>query len=499
MQVAVVRRIALAWVFVVLMIVPVTAQDYRSDIGYTKLSAEQGANLPTGLNVPVTQVEADLSNGSDKYEFVPDTTDSQFAGKFFTVHNTSPSPKTSSHATTVGEFFYGGTSNISGSSMSPGVGTIDSYEADYWIQGEFLNLNQTNVAPLSTVDRVANHSYVGAYGTVALNTDALSRMDYVIQHDNFINVVAVNPNSNPNSPGPTALFAGSFNAIKVGLTDGAVAIGTISESGIYVNIRAGPDIVAPEADTSYASPIVASAATLLVQYAHQNTSLSTGTVTRRTGGPLEYAETSDVIKAALMAGADRSTNNSSTTANITNYGASTFSTSNNLDLRYGAGQVNVYNSYHIIAGGQQAPNTTIGQYGFDYQPAVASNVSNLYRFTGMTGLKATLAWDAHVDNSESASIANFVLTLLQVNPDNSTTQIETSAGTTDSTQNLFLLNLIPSDVYEMQVTRTDSLGNWEYGLAWQLVPEPGVAVMAMLFFLPAMRPARRARRQDYGN
>ena len=35
------------------------AADWKSDIGYTKLQAELGSQLPTGAGVKVTQVEAD--------------------------------------------------------------------------------------------------------------------------------------------------------------------------------------------------------------------------------------------------------------------------------------------------------------------------------------------------------------------------------------------------------------------------------------------------------
>ena len=53
----------------------------------------------------------------------------------------------------------------------------------------------------------------------------------------------------------------------------------------------------------------------------------------------------------------------------------TTDTDNGLNNVYGAGQLNIYNSYHIIAAGEQnslqdAPGTHgfIGRYGFDYDP-----------------------------------------------------------------------------------------------------------------------------------
>ena len=53
----------------------------------------------------------------------------------------------------------------------------------------------------------------------------------------------------------------------------------------------------------------------------------------------------------------------------------TKNTDNGLNNVYGAGQLNIYNSYHITAAGEQnslqdAPGThgNIGRYGFDYDP-----------------------------------------------------------------------------------------------------------------------------------
>jgi hypothetical protein len=459
------------------------AQSYQTDVGYTRLATELAAEsqpVPNGAGVPVTQIEAPLTNNGSDY--FPDTTNAEFSGKTITPEDSPYS--TSGHATTVGQYFYG-----NDTSRTPGITSVNVYNANDWYGADFLNTGSASLLPDYTTDRVANHSYIG-YETdtpdsttedIPLTLDGLHRIDYVIQHDDYINVIACN---NPDNGGQMALLPDSFNAISVGLTAGNAASGTTGElddpQGLYVAGRAAPDVVAPMGETSFATPIVSSTAALLVECAHDNPSLSTGSFTSpRTGLQLEYAETNDVIKAAIMAGADRVTNNISTSANVTDYGDPAYATENGLDTRYGAGQVDVCNSYNIIAAGQQGPGV-INTYGFDYHPASSDTATEDYTFTGHYGVAATLAWNIHIDDSMSASLAHYELQLFDLSTGGGSTSIAVSDSTIDNTQNIFALGLSTTDTYELQVTRSDDLGNWDYGLAWDLAPapEPGAAVCA---------------------
>src|SRR5581483_3863261 len=90
--------------------------NYKTDVGYTKLAAEQGATLPNGSDHAVIQIEAALDTTLQPY--FPDTTNAQFTGKTRTTNGATP--MVSIHATTVGEFFYGNTS-----SMTPAISTIN--------------------------------------------------------------------------------------------------------------------------------------------------------------------------------------------------------------------------------------------------------------------------------------------------------------------------------------------------------------------------------------
>jgi len=127
-----------------------------------------------------------------------------------------------------------------------------------------------------------------------------------------------------------------------------------------VSGRAEPDIVAPQSATSYATPTVSSAAALLVQYAHNTPAISNASFTSsRTGLTLEYAETNDAIKASLMAGAVRRDPDKTASQQISDYTAGFGGVQNGLDSRYGAGQLNIDNSYHILAGKQRRPARSV--------------------------------------------------------------------------------------------------------------------------------------------
>jgi hypothetical protein len=176
----------------------------------------------------------------------------------------------------------------------------------------------------------------------------------------------------------------AFNAIEIGRGVGEDGFGTVAVDSLYAAGRTCPQLIAPRKNPSSACPVVASGVAILVELGHSNPGLSADPVFQKTinrnGDMLYNAERSEVIKAALMAGADRVTHNSvfidGIIPNVTDYrGKPEYRTASGLDRRYGAGQFNIFNSYHILAGGEQnskedAPETEgiIGHIGFDYDP-----------------------------------------------------------------------------------------------------------------------------------
>jgi hypothetical protein len=471
---------------------------YIDLIGYPELKAELGG-VPTGAGVQVTQVEA--ADGSGNY--MPNTTISDFSGKTIT-DKTGTSPGTLGHAMWVGRNFYGNKTSV-----AKGITDIWMYSANDFLGSGFLNSGvMPKVEPAWCTRRVANHSWAGSGQGGYANADVLRRLDFVVETDDYIQVTAAN-NGTTNMP----MLADSFNAIVVGRTDGDHATGTTAVDSVYVTGRTKPDLVAPgwdppdtEVKTSWAAPMVSACAALLVETGHTPTGLSNGSYTSpRTGLTIYHAETSEVIKAALMAGADRVTSNGRG-AEITDY---TVDTTNGLDSRFGAGQVNIYNSYHILKGGerdsaQDGGAASIGRYGFDYDSAFGgssgSNSTGSYTFTAdfskwMEVLFASLVWN--VDISEKGADPVGTATLYDLDLMLYDTTIETlvasSTSTLDNTENIWF-DLVGGNSYRLDVVRGSGQGDflWDYGLAWRVVPEP--ATVALLGIGGVALLLRRRRR-----
>jgi hypothetical protein len=223
---------------------------------------------------------------------------------------------------------------------------------------------------------------------------------------------------------------------------------------------------------------VASAAALLVGAGHQNGNvLSTDPIikstTNRNGDIIYNSERSEVIKAALMAGANR------TSPNLNAYAVNT---TNGLNNVLGSGELNIYNSYHIITAGEknsQEDSSTgqISTYGFDYDPQFGgSNSSNrtatyLFKAVSSDSLSASLVWNLKVAGgtttfNTSATLYNLSLHLY----DTTTSQeVVSSNSSVDNTQNIWQAALTPDHDYMLQV-KAETAGNflWDYGLAWDI-------------------------------
>ncbi len=436
--------------------------DYKDYVDFTKLQDELGGALPTGSGVKVTQAEA-----LDGNYYMPDINYYEFAGKTITnVTGGSSSP--SEHATSVGKLFYG-----VNNSMAPGIIEIDIYSATDWLGSGFLRPGGLK-QPLVSDSRIANHSWVNT-GT----SGKLARTDWVIETDDYIQVVGVN-----NGSTVYEYLATAYNVISVGRTDGNHAIGTKNLGGMYTSGRTKPDLVVPAGATSWATPVVSATSAMLVETGHNNPGLSNGFLTpSRTGMTIYHAETSEVIKAALMAGAERSTKNRSH-GNILNY---TIDTDNGLNQRYGAGQLNVYNSYHVIAAGEtdsleEGDSGAIGYYGFDYDPVFSKSDEASYFFTADADhnmITASLVWNIDIDGgtptyfNATATLYDLDLYLFDVTDPMDWILAADSTSTNENTENIFI-SLEDGRDYMLRVLAKDEQDDfsWDYGLAWCILREP---------------------------
>ncbi|RIK78253.1 MAG: hypothetical protein DCC68_15740 [Planctomycetota bacterium] len=444
------------------------------DIGFNRLELELGAALSTGNGVAVAQSEAVFSTGG----YYPSTTHADFSGKSFT--QASGAQTVSTHATSVGRSFYG-----NALSVSPGVTSIANYTATGWLNGDYLR-SLTNEFPRTSSARVANHSWVsGGFGDEIINS--LQRIDYLVEKDDFIQVAGVNNLAAGGVEAPTSLFASAFNVIMVGVSEGDHSTGAVDVSAPYLAAgKVRPHLVAPANQTSFAAPLAASTAALLIDIGRDHPGLSNGTQLSsagRSNRTITNAETSEVIRAALMAGADRQA--ITDMSNGFTYNATSAS---GLDPRFGAGQLDVYQSYHIVAGGEQDAlerlNVAgVGMYGFDYEASFKANEVRTYRFSVdevTREFAASLAWNVDIDLEPvglggvlvdpSVDVRNLNLVLRDVN---SGQALATSNGTGDVTENLYI-PILPKGEYEMIVSGAgySPTNPWsiEYALAWRFAP-----------------------------
>ncbi len=155
---------------------------------------------------------------------MPEISNAEFLGK--TIVDESGSPATySSHATSVGQIFYGLTS-----STAKDIASIAVYNANPWWQGDFLRTqcrrsratarSRCSRTPVSPITAGPARRPTQPIRTT-YDSPLLRRLDWVIARDEFITVVGLN-----NDGSNAALLSSSFNAIAVGRSDGGHATGT---------------------------------------------------------------------------------------------------------------------------------------------------------------------------------------------------------------------------------------------------------------------------------
>jgi hypothetical protein len=323
------------------------------------------------------------------------------------------------HANSVGGFFYG---------LSGGVATnvvhVDNYDADY-----FINSVVAKVAPLN--GRVVNQSFIFQSSTIAQQQMIDSAYDnYAAQFSTLFvsgigNGGAVNPPST------------CYNGIGVAAYGGSSSIGPTPDNG-----RAKPDITVPAGATSFSTPQVSGAAALLLQAGLRGDS----------GSDTNSAADIRTVKALLLNGAIKP-------ADWTN------SVTSPLDARYGAGVLNVFNSYEQLAHGKQGFIVSSSVPTNSPHPAViATGVAN-----GASG------WDLNTVSSSTASdgINNYFFNLTNtISPGTFTATVtlvwNRQNGQTDiNNLDLFLYN---TDSGQLVGASTSSVDNVEHLFVMQLVP-----------------------------
>jgi hypothetical protein len=403
----------------------------------------------TGTGVRAAQAEA----GSPTWEVNPAAVNqpTSFFTYFSSAGSTNDFPNflgsESDHADQVGNAFYG-----IGNGVATNLAHLDNYEVGYFYDGI--------IRPgLAINAKVVNQSFIFDGSTVAEQQVIDSAYDNYVSQFNTLFISGAG-NGGDVSPPATA-----YNGLAVAAYGGSSSVGPTPDNG-----RSKPDITAPASFTSFSTPLVAGAAALLAQAGARGDGGS-GTTLNSTNAR--------TIKALLLNGAIKPAD-------------WTHSSTAPLDTRYGAGILNVFNSYRQLAGGKHAfIEATSVSTGDPHPPAGATgNISALvgwdlnscnstanndgvnhyyFNLSNSLGksftLTTTLVWQRHLHESP---INNLDLFLFNTSNSN---LISSSVSTVDNVEHLFLTTLPPGR-YDLQVFKhggMNRVSNTEtYALAFEI-------------------------------
>ncbi|MFL2484004.1 MAG: hypothetical protein ACJ0KA_06665 [Verrucomicrobiales bacterium] len=367
----------------------------------------------------------------------------------------SVSYERSSHSEGVGKRFFGD------ESITSWIPSVDVYAANQWSSQDFL-LFGTLLPPLTEESMIQNHSWI-TYGysenssaaeidsIVLAHNEIIRRFDYAINRDQFIACVGLNNGDSSKVP---SILASSYNAIVVGNTNGShsrggtpsvlgIGSGTVNHDGAG---RLKPDVVANDNSTSSCTPQVSSAISLLYG------------ISSNLGMP--NACFPETMKAIIMAGAEKDQLNDWTR-----------SSTKPIDQVYGAGKINVNNSYKILTKGDQSSLEKFQYYGWDFK-SLESDDEVFYDLVfdqDISEVIFSLNWNRSIISSPwingskyNASTANMSLSFCRDDGEN-LILYDFSDSSIDNLEHLYLRG-IPKGRYQLKVATDIST---EFGLAWR--------------------------------
>ncbi|MCB1277484.1 hypothetical protein [Prosthecobacter sp.] len=407
---------------------------WQDDIGYTQLASELGASMPTGAGIILLQTEAD--SGASPPDYLPQAGGpGSFSGTSINTGKTfypeSGLGEYRSHAFTVSSYLYANDMGV-----ARGVTEVHFYTAN-----DFLSRVYNGVTPTIFPGRVQNHSWVGTTNDATTDALLLRRFDYMLNRDGCIAAVPLNNNSGA----MPALMGNNYHALTAGVLSGVHSQGGTNTDG---SGRMKPDLVVNEGETSYASPIIAGCAAVLLQTATASGNAS--------------AQKPQVIKAQLLAGASKK--------NLPQWRRT--ADAKPYDDVFGAGELNLRNAHYIQQGGQFTFSTSVERpsRGWDFASTTTGVSGRRYFFSIPVGRYArtfstALTWHRSFSlPSYSPTLANLTLRLYAAAGFATVGgAISTSGSSVDNVEHLFLYNL-PSGQYVIEVTSDTS--NISYGLAW---------------------------------
>lgn len=418
---------------------------WREEIGLARLQARLAQSMPTGGGMGVSQVEMSVDGG----DYIPDRRNAYFAGKSINVR--SGDGGFSNHATIVAQHYFG-----VGSSPAGDIRSANIYEANAWVN-QILRVS-ADAEPAFETDRVQNHSWVGSLGSVAMDTDALRRVDLMVERDGVLVVAGLNNGSHTAIP---RLVCSAYNVVSVGLTNGNASRGS---TGIEGRGRVKPDLVAPLSATSWATPVVAASGALLLEGCERMQALAALPEAR------QRSARTLLVKALMMGGATKDEwpdwrkgfARPSTDGSVP------------LDYRYGAGELNIDNSYRILSAGEHDPGDSaiVPVAGWDYERIPAGGVRRYHLDIPENSRARTASilavWNRQVRVEAglplklSSALPNMDLRLYAVKGPGQVELLDASTSRVDNVEHIYLRSLAAGR-YVIELS-TDLAG--EYCLTW---------------------------------
>jgi hypothetical protein len=365
----------------------------------------------------------------------------------------------------VGNNFYGRPNGV-----ATNVAHVDNYEANY-----FYDSIISVMLPPNINDQVVNQSFI--FGAVPSQVTVAEQQQIDSDYDNYAakyNTLFISGAGN-NGPasGTVCPPATCYNGIGVGAYGSSVSsVGPTEDNG-----RAKPDITTAGLAglTSFSTPYVSGAVAVLMQAGLRGDG----------GSDTNSAADIRTVKALLLNGAIKA-------ADWTNNPPSP------LDPRYGAGVLNVFNSYEQLAGGKHgyivsgwvpvgtahpptgATGTVAALNGWDFNSLsslthpdydavneyffnVTNSVSNA-KFTAT----ATLVWNRQQNQTAINNLNLFLYNCANSN------LVACSTSLVDNVEHIFVPKLAPGR-YDLQAWKAGGLGivsaSETYALAWEFFSE----------------------------
>ena len=380
-----------------------------------------------------------------------------FSGQTFLLKSGTSSA--SVHALVVGSRAYS-----SNEGLASGVADVDVYDANNWLQGGFLMWNAgtplNGEAPLLETSQVQNHSWISipSAANIGLYNYLLQRADYSVNASpTNLYLSCVGMNNYLGSPFPV-LMATAYNVISVGRSDGQHSQG-VTPAGYDGPGRSKPEIVAPSDATSFATGMVSGAGAVL-----------RGVATTANG------QRTETLRAVLLAGATKE-----------EFPSWTQTATKPIDGVYGAGELNIYNSYKILIAPEQTAHVTnpVTLTGWQHKAVLANSTNdyilNIPASKNGGSLSAALVWNRQVNRSGTSYThvppPNLVLTLYK-GTGIPGTQVYQSNSTVDNLEHIWR-PLLLCGTYRLRVNGGAFIT--QATLAWRYTPpvaSPGIKIIS---------------------